>query len=287
MKSKIRITGNRTVIGIICIVLALGITFGIAPLVNRFTDRKVEVVQVKQNVERGHLITEDDVELVKVGALNLSDRTVKNRKYVVGKYAATNLYAGQIMIADLVAEKSNSADDVLSALDGTKVAISVNIASFAQGLSNKLQNGDIVSVIVYGFRVLSERCAWYIACTPWNAMKPFAIYAYDRTKLMTALAKEVGLPEACHGVTPYSGERMRIRYGDNSFESFPQYGQNREGNKQYAAEQNKTLKVTKAQQAAMEGGVIYGWDTPAADPRNYDESGYFRTDAEWAKEKRK
>lgn len=149
MKSKIRITGNRTVIGIICIVLALGITFGIAPLVNRFTDRKVEVVQVKQNVERGHLITEDDVELVKVGALNLSDRTVKNKKYVVGKYAATNLYAGQIMIADLVAEKSNSADNVLSALDGTKVAISVNIASFAQGLSNKLQNGDIVSVIVY------------------------------------------------------------------------------------------------------------------------------------------
>lgn len=89
------------------------------------------------------------MELVKVGALNLSDRTVKNMKYVVGKYAATNLYAGQIMIADLVAEKSNSADDVLSALDGTKVAISVNIASFAQGLSNKLQNGDIVSVIVY------------------------------------------------------------------------------------------------------------------------------------------
>ena len=67
MKSKMRITGNRTVIGIICIVLALGITFGIAPLVNRFTDRKVEVVQVKQNVERGHLITEDDVELVKQG----------------------------------------------------------------------------------------------------------------------------------------------------------------------------------------------------------------------------
>ena len=118
-------------------------------------------------------------------------------------------------------------------------------------------------------------------------MIPFAFYAYDRTKLMTALAKEVGLPETCCGVTPYSGERMRIRYGNNSFENFPQYGQNREKNKRYAAEQNKTLKVTKAQQAAMEGGVIYGWDTPAADPRNYDESGYFRTDAEGAKERRK
>lgn len=110
MKSKMRITGNRTVIGIICIVLALGITFGIAPLVNRFTDRKVEVVQVKQNVERGHLITEDDVELVKVGALNLSDRTVKNKKYVVGKYAATNLHTGQIMIQNQYKSMYSSAN---------------------------------------------------------------------------------------------------------------------------------------------------------------------------------
>ena len=46
MKSKMRITGNRTVIGIICIVLALGITFGIAPLVNRFTDRKVVLTRL-------------------------------------------------------------------------------------------------------------------------------------------------------------------------------------------------------------------------------------------------
>ena len=149
MKSKMRISGNRTVIGIICIVLALGITFGIAPLVNKFTDAKTQVVQVKNNVERGHLISEDDVELVQVGALNLSSKTVKNTEYVVGKYAATNLYAGQIMIADLVTEKSNSAEDVLEELDGSKVAISVDIGSYARGLSDKLQNGDIVSIIVY------------------------------------------------------------------------------------------------------------------------------------------
>ena len=149
MKSKMRISGNRTVIGIICIVLALGITFGIAPLVNRFTDAKTEVVQVKNNVERGHIITEDDIEMVKVGALNLSSRTVKNKEYVIGKYASTNLYAGQIMIADLVTSKSNTAEDVLAELDGTKVAISVDIGSYAQGLSDKLENGDIVSVIVY------------------------------------------------------------------------------------------------------------------------------------------
>lgn len=42
-----------------------------------------------------------------------------------------------------------SADDVLLGLDGKKVAISVNISDFAAGLSDKLENGDIVSVIIY------------------------------------------------------------------------------------------------------------------------------------------
>jgi len=149
MKNKMRISGNRTVIGIICIVLALGITFGIAPLVNRISDQKVEVVQLKNNVERGHIITGDDITTVQVGALNLSSKTVKSGESVIGKYASTNLYAGEIMISDHVSEKSNSADDVLSSLDGSKVAISVDIGSYAQGLSDKLQNGDIVSVIVY------------------------------------------------------------------------------------------------------------------------------------------
>ena len=149
MKQKMRISGNRTVIGVICIVLALGITFGVAPLVNRFADQKVEAVQMKNNVERGHIITSEDIETVKISKMNLSPRTVLNKDYVVGKYAASDLYAGQIMIADLAGEKSNSAEDVLATLDGTKVAISVEIGTYARGLSDKIRNGDIVSVIVY------------------------------------------------------------------------------------------------------------------------------------------
>jgi pilus assembly protein CpaB len=38
---------------------------------------------------------------------------------------------------------------VLLGLGGEKVAVSVNVANFAAGLSNKLENGDIVSVIIY------------------------------------------------------------------------------------------------------------------------------------------
>ncbi len=59
---------SRTVIGVICIVLALLITFGVAPLVNRFTDQKVDIVRLKANVERGQIIEASDIEIVNVGS---------------------------------------------------------------------------------------------------------------------------------------------------------------------------------------------------------------------------
>lgn len=149
MKKKIRLSGNRTVIGIICIILALIITFGIAPVVNHISDQKVNVVQMKTNVERGHLITEDDVELVMVGSYNLSEKTVKDTGEVIGQYAATNLYSGQMVLSSQLTGGGNSADEVLNSVGGDKVAISVNIGSYAMGLSDKIGNGDIVSVIIY------------------------------------------------------------------------------------------------------------------------------------------
>lgn len=52
--------GNRTVIGIICIVMALAICFGVAPLVNRLADRKANVVRVRTDIVKGQVITADD-----------------------------------------------------------------------------------------------------------------------------------------------------------------------------------------------------------------------------------
>ena len=43
--------GNRTVVGIICIVVALAICFGIAPLVNRLSDGKTEIVRLIKEQE--------------------------------------------------------------------------------------------------------------------------------------------------------------------------------------------------------------------------------------------
>ncbi|MGM9646593.1 MAG: Flp pilus assembly protein CpaB [Eubacteriales bacterium] len=140
---------SRTVIGVICIVLALLITFGVAPLVNRFTDQKVDIVRLKTDVQRGQIITADHLEIVNVGSYNLPNNVIKDGKAVVGKYAATDLYAGDYLFSSKLSTDNKSADDVLLGLGGEKVAISVNVANFAAGLSDKLENGDIVSVIIY------------------------------------------------------------------------------------------------------------------------------------------
>ena len=62
---------NRTVLGIVCILLALVLAFVIAPFVNKFSDSRSEVLRVKQTVAQGHRMTGDDIERVSVGNYNL------------------------------------------------------------------------------------------------------------------------------------------------------------------------------------------------------------------------
>ena len=140
---------NRTMIGIVCIVLALIVTFGIAPLVNKISDSRTDIVRMKKDVDQGHLISEEDIEIVSVGSHGLANGTIKKKAEVVGKFATCDLKAGDVLFSGKLSDRSDSADDVFRTLDGEKQAISITISSFAGGLSGKLENGDIISLAVY------------------------------------------------------------------------------------------------------------------------------------------
>lgn len=140
---------NRTIIGIVCIVLALIVTFAVAPLVNKLSDSRTDIVRLKNDIVQGHMIRESDIEVVTVGSTGLPANIITKKEAVVGKFAACDLKANTDLLRSMISDKSDSADDVFHTLDGEKQAISITISSFAGGLSGKLENGDIVSLVIF------------------------------------------------------------------------------------------------------------------------------------------
>lgn len=143
---------NRTVIGLLCIVLSLVICFAITPMFNRTISEKTEIVRVTKNIRIGDEITKDMVKPVEVGAYNLPESVVRNIDEVIGKYASADMAPDDYIIRSKVAEEPAAENAYLYNLNGEKQAISVSVKAFANGLSGKLVSGDIVSVIAPDYR---------------------------------------------------------------------------------------------------------------------------------------
>lgn len=143
---------NRTVIGILCIVLSLVICFAVTPLFNKSISKKTEIVRVVKPIKIGDEITKDMVKRVEVGAYNLSEDVVRTVEEVTGKYASAAMVPGDYIIHSKIADEPAAENAYLYSLTGEKQAVSLSIRAFANGLSGKLISGDIVSVIAPDYR---------------------------------------------------------------------------------------------------------------------------------------
>ena len=82
------------------------------------------------------------------------------------------------------------------------------------------------------------------------------------------------LPVQCFSVLPSSGELILLTRGEKGYSPCPEFSAADAGeNRRFAEDSNGKNGVTKAQEAAMLAGSMFGWQTPAADPKNYDEQG--------------
>ena len=151
-----RFLKNRTVLGVLCIVLSLIICFAVTPLFNKAMSEKTEIVRVVKPISVGEEITSDMVKTIEVGSYNLPDDVVKHSDTVVGAFASADLAPGDYILTSKIAEEPAAENAYLYNLDGTKQAISVTIKSFATGLSGKLESGDIVTVIVADYQGKGE-----------------------------------------------------------------------------------------------------------------------------------
>lgn len=76
-----------------------------------------------------------------------------------------------------------------------------------------------------------------------------------------------GLPAFCYTVSPYTGATVRIVRGESTY-----YGVR---GRESVDCLNRALGVSMAQEAAMIGGLKHGWDSPEADPANYNPCGRY------------
>ena len=80
------------------------------------------------------------------------------------------------------------------------------------------------------------------------------------------------LPEMCYSVREITGELIAIKREERGY-ALCKGSDSMSINRDIANWANTIMKVTKAQEAAMVAGAMFGWDVPAADPDNYDENG--------------
>lgn len=89
----------------------------------------------------------------------------------------------------------------------------------------------------------------------------------------TVIPLRSSLPEQCYGVLPDTGELIIIKKGESGYYRTDVATIGKEENRALADEYNGKAGVSKAQVAAMMAGSMFGWQVPAADPKNYDENG--------------
>ena len=81
------------------------------------------------------------------------------------------------------------------------------------------------------------------------------------------------LPEKCFSALESTGEIITVTKGEKGYTPTGQYPQEGVSPKEAVAALNDAAGITRAQEAAMVAGSMFGWDTPAADPKSYDAKG--------------
>ena len=143
----------------------------------------------------------------------------------------------------------------------------------------RIPDGDHIRIFTGGGETRDPTCR-FIDETHFEITSGYSNTLYHICEFAERLEKTHGsviplrssLPPNCFSILPSSGELIVITRGEKGY--LPSDMQIKGKSNQEVAEiANHASGVTKAQEAAMLAGSMFGWQTPAADPKNYDEQG--------------
>ena len=143
----------------------------------------------------------------------------------------------------------------------------------------RIPDGDPIR-IQYQDGTHSDRTCRYIdeyhveVGSGWNSLLHICQFAEMMERNgSTVIPLRSSLPEQCYGVLPDTGELIIIKKGESGYYRTDIAATGKEETRALADEYNGKAGVSKAQAAAMLAGSMFGWQVPAADPKNYDENG--------------
>ena len=139
----------------------------------------------------------------------------------------------------------------------------------------RIQDGDQVRVMRFNGQVFDRVCRYIDDCHVEIGTELYHICQF--AELMERNGNSViplrsSLPKMCYGKVPEKRAIVTFERGVDGYRPAYAVTKGRTSQK-FVDELNSELGVNKAQAAAMQAGATLGWDTPAADPKNYDEQG--------------
>lgn len=138
---------NKFVIGILCILTALVLSFVALPtLLGVGQKATVTAVRLKEPVSAGTRITTDMLETVKVPQ-NLVKNGISEPSQAVGRYAKTDLYVGDYLTNAKTSTTQAGQNPFSAGVSKGKLVVSVALPSLASGVSGRLLPGDVVTLM--------------------------------------------------------------------------------------------------------------------------------------------
>jgi hypothetical protein len=89
----------------------------------------------------------------------------------------------------------------------------------------------------------------------------------------TVIPLRSSLPEQCYSLLPSTGELILVKRSEADYHHIDSQINGPEDSRKFADKMNGKLGVSKAQEAAMLTGSLFGWQVPGADPKSYNEDG--------------
>ena len=149
MVFQMRFYRKKFLIALLCLAASAGLTWKLFEIVDS-SKETVILVQVSRRLEEGTRVSADMLCRVEVGAYGVDGRALKTDEGIIGKYAACDLYPGDMLTADKFRTIDETADKyVLKTRENSLSAVSVELKGVSAGLSGKLKTGDVVSAFVF------------------------------------------------------------------------------------------------------------------------------------------